>query len=139
MASPTPKPADHRRNRNPKRSGDWVQLPREGHQGPIPELPASLQLGTETYAWWDHIWRTPMATQWDPGDIPALVELAILRNRLMQGAITVASEVRLRSDQFGLTPEGRQKRRWIVTDEDLERALPTEGARKRHLRVVAAD
>ena len=63
-----------------------------------------------------------MATQWVEGDIPALHELAMLRERLMEGKISLASEVRLRSDLFGLTPSGRQSRRWIVSDEDLERA-----------------
>jgi hypothetical protein len=40
----------------------------------------------------------------------------------MDGKISIASEVRLRSDLFGLTPSGRQSRRWIISDEDLERA-----------------
>jgi hypothetical protein len=63
-----------------------------------------------------------MATQWCEGDIPALKELALLRQRMMDGKLSVAAEVRLRSDQFGLTPAGRQARRWMITDEDLERA-----------------
>ncbi len=40
----------------------------------------------------------------------------------MDGQLSVALEVRLRSDQFGLTPAGRQHRRWMITDEHLERA-----------------
>ena len=63
-----------------------------------------------------------MATQWNEGDGPALNELAMLRERLMDGQLSVSSEVRLRSDQFGLTPAGRQQRRWMITDEDLEGA-----------------
>lgn len=73
-------------------------------------------------SWWREIWRSPMATQWSKGDIPALIELAILRDRFMTGSVSGANEVRLRSDQFGLTPEGRQKRRWLITDEDALRA-----------------
>jgi hypothetical protein len=46
----------------------------------------------------------------------------MLRERLMDGKISIASEVRLRSDLFGLAPSGRQSRRWIISDEDLERA-----------------
>ena len=63
-----------------------------------------------------------MATQWNEGDVPALNELAMLRERLLDCQLSVASEVRLRSDQFGLTPAGRQGRRWMVSVEDLERA-----------------
>lgn len=73
-----------------------------------------------------------MATQWLPGDVPALIELAILRERLLDGKVSVANEVRLRSDLFGLTPAGRQQRRWVVTEEDIERAgIEDEVAKRR--------
>lgn len=121
MPNPIPKPKNQRRNRNPKLAGDWVQLPKEGYQGQIPSV-AGLGLNRDSQAWWRKIWRSPMATQWNEGDVPALNELAMLRERLMDGQISVAPEVRLRSDQFGLTPAGRQGRRWTITDEDLERA-----------------
>ena len=121
MPKPIPKPKDQRRNRNPKLAGDWVQLPKEGYQGRIPSV-AGLGLNRNSQVWWRKIWRSPMATQWNEGDVPALNELAMLRKRLMDGQLSVASEVRLRSDQFCLTPAGRQGRRWMVSDEDLERA-----------------
>ena len=121
MASPVPKPKNQRRNRNPKLAGDWVQLPKEGYQGRIPSV-AGLRLNRDSQRWWRKIWRSPMATQWNEGDVPALKELAMLRERLMDGKISVAAEVRLRSDLFGLTPAGRQARRWMISDEDLERA-----------------
>ena len=121
MASSVPKPKNQRRNRNPKLAGDWVQLPKEGYQGRIPSV-AGLGLNRDSQQWWRKIWRTPMATQWNEGDVPALKELAMLRERFLDGQISVAAEVRLRSDQFGLTPAGRQGRRWMVSVEDLERA-----------------
>ncbi len=40
----------------------------------------------------------------------------------MAGETKVAAEVRLRSDGFGLTPVGLQQRRWMITEEDQERA-----------------
>jgi hypothetical protein len=121
---PAPKPRDQRRNRNAKQAGDWVLLPREGYQGPIPTLPKKLGLDKDTHAWWKTIWRSPMATQWTDEDVSALIELAILRERLLDGKISVAAEVRLRTDLFGLTPAGRQQRRWMITEEDIERAYP---------------
>ena len=120
MANPIPKLKNQRRNRNPKLAGDWVQLPKEAHQVPIPSI-AGLGLNKVSQKWWRTIWRAPMATQWNEGDVPALIELAILRQLLMNGQVSVAAEVRLRSDLFGLTPAGRQQRRWMITDEDLER------------------
>lgn len=119
---PAPKQADQRRRRNKPAAGDWVHLPIEGRKGKAPILPKDLDLSAATHKWWQEIWKTPMATQWTDGDVPALIELAMLRNYLMMGVAKLANEVRLRSDQFGLTPEGRQKRRWIITDEDALRA-----------------
>lgn len=136
---PTPKPPEQRRRQNTPAAGEWIRLS-EPYSGPIPPLPKNIGISKVTRDWWKEIWRTPMATQWNQGDIPALIELAILRERLVvDGKVSVASEVRLRSEQFGLTPSGRQQRRWIITEEDAERAA---GAPKRtptrrgNLRVV---
>ena len=43
---------------------------------------------------------------WHPCDVPALIELAMLRDRLLDGKASVAAEVRLRSDAFGLLTAG---------------------------------
>lgn len=114
---PAPKDPTKRRRLNTPAAGEWTQLPEEGYQGEIPSL-AGLGLSKATQEWWEHIWRTPMATQWTDGDVPALVELAVLRERLLDGKVSVASEVRLRSEEFGLTPKGRQDRRWRISSEE---------------------
>jgi hypothetical protein len=51
---------------------------------------------------------------WHSQDVPALLELAILRDRFMDGKSSLANEIRLRSNSFGLTPAGRQQRRWLI-------------------------
>jgi hypothetical protein len=134
---PAPKPREQRRDRHKKQAGDWVQLPPEGYQGPIPSL-SELGLSKFTHEWWNTIWRSPMATQWAEGDVPALKELAMLREQLLDGKMSVAAEVRLRSDSFGLTPAGRQQRRWMITEEDQERARVKKSteASLRRLRAV---
>jgi hypothetical protein len=134
---PAPKQREQRRNRAQKTAGDWVQLPSEGYQGPIPSL-AGLELSNSTHEWWKTIWRSPMASQWNQGDVPALKELAMLRELLLDGKVSVAAEVRLRSDSFGLTPAGRQQRRWMITEEDQERAgvKKSKEASLRRLRAV---
>ncbi len=119
MSNP-PKPAHHRRNRNPLKGGGWVQLP-EGRKGPAPSC-AGYGLNRSSQSWWRSIWRSPMASQWVDGDVPALLELAVLRQRLLDGKISVAPEVRLRTNEFGLSPAGRQSRRWMITEKDQERA-----------------
>jgi hypothetical protein len=56
----------------------------------------------------------------------------------VDGQMSVAAEVRLRSDSFGLTPAGRQQRRWMITEEDRERAgvMKSKEASLRRLRAV---
>ena len=111
-----PKHPEERRNRAKPRAGEWVDLPAEGRKGPVPPVPKGA-LGAQGKAWWKTVWKSPMATMWTEEDIPALLELAVLREQLMFGKVSVAPEVRLRSGEFGLTPKGRQDRRWrIVTD-----------------------
>jgi len=78
-----------------------------------------------------------MASQWDEGDVPALVELALLRQKMMGGDFRLAAAVEKRSDKFGLTPKGRRDLRWVITDQDKERAgVPDEQPVVRRLRAV---
>jgi hypothetical protein len=65
-----------------------------------------------------------MASQWHLSDAETLSILAFLRQRVFQGdtRVVIARELRQLTDDFGLTPKGRQQRRWIVTEEDAERA-----------------
>lgn len=121
MASSLPKHPEQRVNRAKKQGGDWIVLPKEGFKGKIPSV-EGFGLSAQSKKWWNQIWRSPQATQWTEEDVPALIELAILRERLLDGKVSVAAEVRLRSDLFGLTPAGRQARRWVITDEDKVRA-----------------
>ena len=137
-AGRTPKHPDERRNRAKPTSGEWTVLPIEGYKGKIPSI-AGYGLSKQTRAWWNRIWRTPMATQWHEGHVPALIDLAILKDRFLDGKHSLANEIRLREDSFGLTPEGMQKRRWVVTTEDAVRAgTADELAKQRNRRRLKA-
>lgn len=137
MPGPTPKSKDERRRRNPP-VHEWVVLGAP-FEGDIPELPRPKKNWKPlTRLWWETIWRSPMATQWNPGDVPGLVELAFLRQAFMEGDMSLKSEVRQRADRFGLTPKGRRDLRWVITEADAERAgLPDQPmAQVRRLRAV---
>jgi len=116
-----PKPAHLRRNRGRKHGGEWVVL-EQPYEGPIPDLPPIFEWSNDTRRWWEVIWRTPMATQWLEGDVGALSILALARQRFLDGDMRLAREVRQMTDDFGLTPKGRQMRRWVITEKDAERA-----------------
>jgi hypothetical protein len=63
-----------------------------------------------------------MATQWEEQDIDSLALLAVARQKLIKGDTRLFKEVRDASNEFGLSPKGRQMRRWIITEKDAERA-----------------
>ncbi len=63
----------------PKQAGDWILLPPGGSKGTIPSC-AGHGLSKSAQKWWRTIWRSPMGTQWNESHIPALLELAILRD-----------------------------------------------------------
>jgi hypothetical protein len=71
-----------------------------------------------------------MALMWHPSDVPALHELAILRDRFMDGKSSLAKEIRLRSNSFGLTPAGLQQRRWLIVEDEIVES-PDELAEQR--------
>jgi hypothetical protein len=116
--------------------GEWFRLP-EGREGAPPPLPRHTEWEPATRAWWKQIWATPMATQWTEGDVPALIELAALRQHLLSNFQTsLAAEVRLRSDSFGLTPKGRQSLRWELPRDESEPKSKPIPERWTDLRVV---
>jgi hypothetical protein len=141
MPGPDPKPKDERRRRNKPKSGEWVILT-EAFKGPVPKLPTIKNFTWEksTRDWWKSIWRSVMATQWQESDVHGLIELAMLRQAMIEeGDYKLATAITQKSDRFGLTPKGRKDLRWVVTDEDAESAgLKPDGklAPLRRLRAV---
>jgi hypothetical protein len=69
-----------------------------------------------------------MALMWHSQDVPALLELALLRD--VYGRSSLAKEVRLRSNSFGLTPYGRQQCRWLIMEDEIVES-PDELAEQR--------
>lgn len=104
------KPESQKTHRNPP-TYEWVTLP-PARKGRVPTLPKDLDLLDFTHRWWRDIWHTPMATMWTAEDIHPLIELAVLRDKLLRGQHSVANEVRQRSDAYGLTFLGRRALRW---------------------------
>lgn len=114
---PAPKLPELRRNFTKPQAGEWIKLPSEGRKGPVPLLPKHLGLSRATHEWWKRVWKTPSALMWTKADFDALVGLAILWDKYLDGKTSLASEIRLREAEFGLSPAGRQQRRWLIVDE----------------------
>ena len=135
---PLPKPADQRRNRNPK-VVPTTDLAASGPKGPVPRPPKHL--GPIAREWWRKAWRLPQACAWVGGGFESTVERrAELEEQWRDDPSTnICRELLQLDDRLGLSPRAMASLRWrVVPDVDEE---PTVGPAKagssvRRLRAV---
>lgn len=137
-----PKLPGQRRNRSKPRLGEWRAAPGVGWQhGPIPEPPDGLMPASAS-AWmtWFGSW---WAAQWTPADLPGLRLVIGVYDAVERGQGTAALRMELVGlmDRYGITPKGRQDRRWTPPKPDETPAptpRPTDppSGRYAHLRVI---
>jgi hypothetical protein len=113
---PAPKAPEERRRRNQPAGGEWIDLP-ELAQSVLPKLPARGKghgvWAARTRAAWE-AWRSdPVTSQYGPADVQLAIDLAWLyESWVREPTAALAGEIRQRQDALGLTPKGRQDRRW---------------------------
>lgn len=80
-----------------------------------------------------------MASAWLDADVPALVRLAMLTDKLLCGEVTrdVLGEIRQLEDRFGLSPRARRALQWEIARGDEDGAsAPMLIRSERRLRAV---
>lgn len=136
---PAPKAPELRRNRNPKVAGEWIDLP-PLTAAVLPELPQDEWSERTLRAW--RAWRRdPATTQYGDADIQLAIDLAyVYEDWVRRPSASTAGEIRQRQDSLGLSPKGRQDRRWrIAAGEVVElESKPSASERMRELRERAA-
>jgi hypothetical protein len=83
----------------------------------IPELPedAGTVWHSLTRSWWNDIWSSPMAPEFDESDVHGLFVLAMLVNAFwIEPSQALAAEIRLQRQCFGLTPIDRRRLQWEI-------------------------
>lgn len=129
MAGNGPAPKMNRQRRSEPTRGEWIDLP-PLDKPVLPPLPPG-KWKPETRKVWKAWREDPVTAKYSPADIAYALDTIGLRNR---GLAKYPNEVRLRSDALGLTPKGKQDRRWRVGGEAEVHDLPAE--RERKLRAV---
>ena len=104
-----PKPAGQRRRRN--RAPQPVRLPAERRAGSAPPLAGEETFSPSTRAWWETVWRSPLAAQYLDVDVVPLTRLAVLVDRASRGELPerMLGELRLLEDRYGLSPISRRR------------------------------
>lgn len=123
MPGPAPKPNAARRNKRPS-SATLSRV----HDVQAPSLPERLERPwhTQTLEWWEDIWASPMATQWERADIHGLYLLANLWDAAWYASTpsaqaSIMAEVRLQRRDYGLTPLDRLRLDWTIEQVDEAR------------------
>jgi hypothetical protein len=110
MAGRGPAPDPFRIRRNVPARGDWTPAPEGGWVGRKPRAPKGLSPATVRV--WDGWFRSWWAGHWTSDDLPQLRIVIRLYDRVRRGDVKRAAELRQWLDAYGLSPKGRQDRRW---------------------------
>lgn len=113
---PAPKPKHQRRNRVPLKRGDWVELRATTRKVPdLPSLEGEYEWSERTQRAWSSWWKDPASQMWSGADIDLVEHLASVHEIwITRSTVQVLAEIRQLRDALGLTPKGKQDRRWFV-------------------------
>lgn len=145
MRGPPPKDPSLRQRRN--KATTRARLPAESvaKKGKVPGLPRRApRTGAwhpRVKAWWNAVWRSPMATEFLEADRQRLELIAELRQQFHRaietdgkGLATLASEIRQQEVSFGLTPMDRRRLEWEVDRGEAATARTQERRKQTDLR-----
>jgi hypothetical protein len=111
---PGPAPKLYRRRRNTPAGGEWQHAPAEGWRwGPVPNPPEGLtEASNEAWRQWFSGW---VSAFWSPSDVYVLQIVVRLYDRCERGVAKATEwrELTAWLNGYGLTPKGRQQRRWL--------------------------
>jgi hypothetical protein len=130
MPGPAPKDASTRARRNKvSTSAKLIADP----DLKVPPLPKRDGWHEMTVQWWNDLWSSPMAPEFDTSDMHGLYLLALLMDDFwLAGDITtrikLAAELRQQGQRFGLSPIDRRRLQWEI--ERTEEAQQ-KGAKRR--------
>jgi hypothetical protein len=135
MPGPTPKDPAIRQRRNRSTTHSTLVRANEPRKR-APALP-DLEDGSEwhklTRAWWHDIWHSPMAERFLRADEHALLRLALLIDKFWKKpSQSLAAEIRLQQQAFGLTPLDRRRLEWLV--EEAEEASPDRAEARQEIK-----
>jgi hypothetical protein len=132
---PAPKALEQRRNHHEPLRGEWTSL-HPLKKAVLPTLPRD-EWSARTRAAWAAWRRDPATSMYGPAEIQLAIDLAYIYEQwVLEPTAALASEIRQRQDGLGLSPKGKQDRRWRVTLAADEKAATVESADIRPLRAV---
>jgi hypothetical protein len=135
-----PKSPDQRVNRATPQRGDWVSL-RTLEAAVLPELPERTPVegpwSERTVRAWAAWSLDPATGMYGPAEVQHAIDLAYVYEQwVRESTAALASEIRQRLDVLGLSPKGKQDRRWLTPAAEEAAAVKPKLAEVRKLRAV---
>ena len=138
-SGPPPNPDALRRNR-PSDAAQWVVLPAEGYDGPMPPFPLAEPTARE-HELWERLWERPQALMWARDQLDyevAIYVRTLYRAEQPKASALLLSEQRQRAESLGLSVSGMARNRWKVAESD-EISQPVTAAPQATPRASARD
>lgn len=118
MPGPAPKDPATRARRNMTSTRATLRAVPTLKKPELPEHPDGAW-HPMTVAWWDDIWASPMAPEFDDSDRHGLFTLAMLTDDFWTASssrdrMNLAAELRQQGQRFGLSPIDRRRLQWEI-------------------------
>lgn len=141
MRGPAPKSPELRQRRNRQVTRATLPSVEQSAQNEVPAL-YSRDKPTEVWhprvlAWWNAIWKSPMASEWLDADVSGLVyRTAELQQDFWTaddaaGRVAVETRIAKNEERLGLSPIDRRRLQWEIErgDEASERTTKRRAAK----------
>lgn len=130
MPGPIPKDPSARARRN--KSSTRATLSAD-HDVEAPPLPEGVEWHRLTVQWWDDIWSSPMAPEYEHSDVNGLFRVAMLYNDFwLAGTHKERAEIQVRLEKadadYGTNPMARRRLEWQIEASEDSKA---KGAKRR--------
>lgn len=131
MAGIGPAPAEKRRHNGQLARGDWVTLESSAPTA-LPPLPDDTEWSDRAVDAWGRWCDDPATSVYTSADVAFALDTIRLYNEGMSASM--AKEVRMRMTDLGLTPEGKRKLRYRVSQDadDVSGNKPVARQRRSH-------
>lgn len=114
LMPPVPKPPEMRQRRNKTSTRATLYVLEGAKKNTAPELPEG-DWHELTQLWWKNVWSSPMAGEYLESDRHGLILLAHLIEQYWRDPkTTIAAEIRMQEQRFGLSPIDRRRLQWEV-------------------------
>lgn len=115
---------------------------------PVPPLPThpprwtsdgeqvAVEWHAQTRAWWNDVWTSPMAAEWDESDVHNVLVVALLYDDIWAASDAKSrkealGEYRLQRADLGLSPYSRRRLEWTIETADEAKDRGTQRRERR--------